>query len=71
MTNRQRRKANEARRDRAHAKQIPLHMRGLRFHPAHGVPVPGQLDRAEARAAEHAARYPRPPVYVTKIGTVG
>jgi len=46
-------------------------MRGPWFHPAHGVPVPGQLDRAEARAAEHAARYPRPPVYVTKIGTVG
>jgi len=50
MRNKSRRKANELRRLIAESKQLPLHMRGLVYHPGNPNPVPGQLDRAEARA---------------------
>ncbi len=46
-------------------------MRGMDYHAAAGLnKVPGQLDRAEARAKDYAARYPTAPVYRTHIATV-
>lgn len=56
--NRQRRMANERRRQVAADKQKPL-------------PLAEQRERAEARLAAHRRRYPYPPVYRTHVSKGG
>lgn len=70
MTNASRRKANQQRRDVAAAKQTPLHMRGLQYHPGEGKVVSGQLDRADESRKDYVARYPDPPKYATRVGSL-
>lgn len=56
MTNKQRQTVNQNRRMDAANKQTPL-------------PPAEQQKRAAERATDYRWRYPRPPVYATKIGS--